>query len=73
MTNVSVCDSGSVCTPRSGECAVTVFTGVAEAVTSPMSAAVTFDPGDVEWGHAGSDRGRITLQLDANLKPARIA
>lgn len=37
-----------------------------------MSATVTFDPEDVEWGHTGSDRERITLQLDANLKPTHI-
>lgn len=33
-----------------------------------MSATVTFDPKDVVWGHTGSDRVRIILQLDANLK-----
>lgn len=37
-----------------------------------MSATVTFDPKDVEWGHTGLDRARIALQLDANLKPTHI-
>lgn len=37
-----------------------------------MSAKVTFNPQDVEWGHTGSDREQITLQLDANLKPTHI-
>lgn len=53
------------------ESIVTVFTGVPEA-TPPLSATVAFDPNDVEWGHTGSDRERITLQLDANLKPTDI-
>lgn len=78
MTNVFVCDWGSACTPRSEECIVTVFTGVAEAInppspSNPLSATAAFDPKDVEWGHTGSDREGITLQLDANLKPADIA
>lgn len=56
----------------SRECIVTVLTGVAEAITSsppPMSATLTFDPPEM-W--SGSDRERIALQLDANLKPAHI-
>lgn len=41
---------------RSKEAIVTVFTGVAEAVAPPMTAALTFDPRAVAWGRAGSDR-----------------
>lgn len=57
---------------RSRECIVTVFTGVVEGISPPVSATVTFDLKDVEWGHTGSDSERITLQLDANLKPTHI-
>lgn len=48
MTNVLVCDSGSVCTPRSSGYIVTVFTGVMEGIRPPVAATVTFDPKDVE-------------------------
>lgn len=41
---------------RSKEAIVTVFTGVTEAIAPPMTAALTFDPKDVERGHTGSDR-----------------
>lgn len=72
MTHVLVCDRESACVPRSRECIVTVFTGVMEAITPPHSDTVIFDPKDVERGHNGSDRERISLQLDANPKPTRI-
>lgn len=72
MTNVLVCDSGCACTQRSSGCIVTVFTKVMGGIRPPVAATMTFDLKDVEWGHTGSDSQRITLQLDANLKPTHI-
>lgn len=37
-----------------------------------VSATLTFDLRNVEWGLTSLDRKRITLQLDAYLKPTPI-
>lgn len=40
---------------RSKEAIVTVFAGVTEVITPPVTAVLTFDPKDVKWDHTGSD------------------
>lgn len=50
MTGFFVCDKSLSVRLRSREFIVTVFAGVMEATTPPVSGTVTFDPWEAAWG-----------------------